>query len=45
MAVQRERFAPVEHPIIAAPEPVDPRPFELDEWKRRRSTVSFVGVA
>jgi hypothetical protein len=41
MAAQRERFTPVERPIIAAPEPVDPHPFELDEWKRRRSTVPF----
>ena len=41
MAVQRERFTPVERPIIAAPDPVDPHSFELDEWKRRRSGVPF----
>ncbi len=34
MAVQRERFSPAEPPVIAAPETVDPAPFERQEWER-----------
>lgn len=36
MAVQRERFSPAEPPVIAAPETVDPAPFERQEWERRK---------
>lgn len=36
MAVQRERFSLAEPPVIAAPETVDPAPFERQEWECRK---------
>jgi hypothetical protein len=36
MAVQRERFALAQRPIIADPLQVDPAPFAHEEWRRRK---------
>jgi hypothetical protein len=41
MAVQRERFAQSQRPIIALPGPVDPAPYRNAEWARRKGEIRF----
>jgi hypothetical protein len=41
MAVQKERFTPAQRPILAPPVPVDPAPFEQQEWTRLKSGTHF----
>jgi hypothetical protein len=41
MAVQKERFTPAQRPILAPPVPVDPAPFEQQEWARLKSGTHF----
>lgn len=41
MAVGRERFVPVQRPVVADPKPVDPAPLERQEWARRKKEIHF----
>lgn len=36
MAVQRERFAAAQRPLVPDPGPVDQKPFQQQEWDRRK---------
>jgi hypothetical protein len=36
MIVQRERFTAARRPLVPDPSPVDPKPFQQQEWERRK---------
>jgi hypothetical protein len=39
MVVKRERFTAARRPLVPDPDPVDPKPFQQQEWERRKGEV------